>query len=352
MRTSNSLYTLLQVLPTADPAVIEAAYKALMKKHHPDLHGGEDAERRAAEINHAFNVLRDPERREAYDASERAREERYKVELARAFPDHPSGNGAADGARRNPPAPPAHFEAVPRPGQRAAGWIGAAGFLALVATIFLLARGDIEPPATAQSGAVATAAELERPAADPAAAPVPFRDDPVSGPQVANAVAEFNRISGTQGLPAAAAFSERCFETQSRTMSIPEFDYCVAFDHAAGRAEFKPAGTEEALAARRFQPQNQVARHVRAADPLADSFASIEIRLYEIRRLADAALAVPQPIAPIGAAMPALSRAAPAARVRSDAAPAQAPRPRRAPQNGRRQPGGEQDFLEREGGIY
>jgi curved DNA-binding protein CbpA len=95
MRSRNGLYTLLQVLPDADPAVIEAAYKALMKKHHPDRLGGVDAERRAAEISHAFNVLRDPDRRADYDADERAREERYKVELSRVFPEPAPSRGTA-----------------------------------------------------------------------------------------------------------------------------------------------------------------------------------------------------------------------------------------------------------------
>jgi hypothetical protein len=56
---TKSLYAVLNVAPDADPAVIEAAYKALMKKYHPDRLGGTGAgdERRAAEINEAFQIL-------------------------------------------------------------------------------------------------------------------------------------------------------------------------------------------------------------------------------------------------------------------------------------------------------
>jgi hypothetical protein len=65
-------YTVLQVHPDAEFEVIEAAYRQLMKKHHPDRAG--DDPRRQAEhlarskaINEAFSVLRDPQRRRTYD---------------------------------------------------------------------------------------------------------------------------------------------------------------------------------------------------------------------------------------------------------------------------------------------
>jgi DnaJ-like protein len=65
-------YAVLQVHPDADQEVIEAAYRQLMKKHHPDLAGGDprlvaEHEARAKAINEAFGVLRDPERRRRYD---------------------------------------------------------------------------------------------------------------------------------------------------------------------------------------------------------------------------------------------------------------------------------------------
>lgn len=65
-------YTILQVHPKAEPEVIEAAYRQLMKRYHPDV-AGHDPERvalhheRSKAINQAFSVLRDPERRRHYD---------------------------------------------------------------------------------------------------------------------------------------------------------------------------------------------------------------------------------------------------------------------------------------------
>jgi hypothetical protein len=61
---STNLYRTLQVDPCAEDAVIRAAYRALMKLHHPDR-GGTGA--LAQQINAAYATLADPVAREAYD---------------------------------------------------------------------------------------------------------------------------------------------------------------------------------------------------------------------------------------------------------------------------------------------
>src|SRR5450759_4367908 len=63
------LYEVLQVHPRAEPDVLRAAYRVLARKYHPD-HGG-DA-RRMITLNDAGDVLGDPVRRAAYDASRAA----------------------------------------------------------------------------------------------------------------------------------------------------------------------------------------------------------------------------------------------------------------------------------------
>ncbi len=60
-------YAILQVHPLAEPEVIEAAYRRLSRKYHPDVSGQADAGRRMREMNEAFEVLSDPARRRAYD---------------------------------------------------------------------------------------------------------------------------------------------------------------------------------------------------------------------------------------------------------------------------------------------
>jgi len=56
----------LQVHPQADAEVIEAAYKRLAKKYHPDVNKDPNAGTRMKLINEAYSVLRDPVKRETY----------------------------------------------------------------------------------------------------------------------------------------------------------------------------------------------------------------------------------------------------------------------------------------------
>lgn len=62
-------YAILQVRPEADAEVIAAAYRSLARKYHPDHSPVDDAESRMRELNEAYEVLSDPERRRAYDAA-------------------------------------------------------------------------------------------------------------------------------------------------------------------------------------------------------------------------------------------------------------------------------------------
>ena len=57
-------YAVLEVLPSATAAEIKAAYRRLVKQHHPDA-GGDD--QRMLALNAAWEVLSDPERRRAHD---------------------------------------------------------------------------------------------------------------------------------------------------------------------------------------------------------------------------------------------------------------------------------------------
>jgi curved DNA-binding protein CbpA len=65
-------YKVLQVDPEADLDVIQAAYRRLAQKYHPDVGsaGGAEAERMIS-INRAWEVLKDPKRRAAYDLERR-----------------------------------------------------------------------------------------------------------------------------------------------------------------------------------------------------------------------------------------------------------------------------------------
>lgn len=82
-------YEVLNVTRDADPVVIAAAYKALMKRHHPDATGTAGSEI-ASKLNEAYRVLCDEGRRAAYDR-----------ELARG-----AGTAQPYRPRYTPPPPP------------------------------------------------------------------------------------------------------------------------------------------------------------------------------------------------------------------------------------------------------
>ncbi len=60
-------YKILQVDPEAEDEVIEAAYRRLARKYHPDVASGPDSQERMVRINQAWEMLRDPIRRATVD---------------------------------------------------------------------------------------------------------------------------------------------------------------------------------------------------------------------------------------------------------------------------------------------
>jgi curved DNA-binding protein CbpA len=68
-------YAILGLLPAATRIEIRAAYRRLAKQHHPDANGRDQDDPVACQfmyrLNEAYEVLRDPERRAAYDSQRR-----------------------------------------------------------------------------------------------------------------------------------------------------------------------------------------------------------------------------------------------------------------------------------------
>ena len=80
-------YELLEVDRTADDATIKSSYRKLAMRYHPDKNPGcKDSEARFKAISQAYDCLKDPQKRAAYD--------RYGHE---AFQNGGAGNGGGAG---------------------------------------------------------------------------------------------------------------------------------------------------------------------------------------------------------------------------------------------------------------
>ncbi len=61
-------YNILGIDKNADEATIKSAYRKLAKKYHPDLNSGDEkAQEKFKEVNEAYEVLSDPEKKKQYD---------------------------------------------------------------------------------------------------------------------------------------------------------------------------------------------------------------------------------------------------------------------------------------------
>ena len=99
-------YKILGVARDASPDEIKSAYRKLARKYHPDVSKEADAEARFKDISEANEVLRDPEKRVAYDAagSQWERQRAGGTDRAQGFQPPPgwdagfefSGRGADD----------------------------------------------------------------------------------------------------------------------------------------------------------------------------------------------------------------------------------------------------------------
>ena len=67
MAEKRDYYEVLGISKGASDAEIKKAYRSLAKKYHPDVNKEAGAEAKFKEINEAYEVLSDPQKRQTYD---------------------------------------------------------------------------------------------------------------------------------------------------------------------------------------------------------------------------------------------------------------------------------------------
>ncbi|MHB0878362.1 MAG: DnaJ domain-containing protein [Anaerolineae bacterium] len=97
--SARDLYRILQVDPAAEPEVVEAAYRRLALKYHPDVSRAPDAAERMRDLNMAYSVIGDAAKRADYD--------RGREPLA-------AGAATRTRVRRQPYTPPPRLRVTPQ----------------------------------------------------------------------------------------------------------------------------------------------------------------------------------------------------------------------------------------------
>lgn len=78
----SNLYEILEVSEKASKEVIDKAYHVLVKKYHPDLQQGEEkqkAEEKMKQINEAYEILSNEEKRKEYDNDLESKRQEEKI---------------------------------------------------------------------------------------------------------------------------------------------------------------------------------------------------------------------------------------------------------------------------------
>ncbi len=139
-------YEVLGVKKNADAAAIKSAYRKLAKKLHPDANKSDPkAAQRFAELNSAYEILVEEDKRKAYDRGEIDAEGKPKF---RGFEGFGPGSGFGRGARGGPDFSYEHFSFGPEGARHSGGPGGFSSFDELLNSMFAGAsrgRGRVHP---------------------------------------------------------------------------------------------------------------------------------------------------------------------------------------------------------------
>lgn len=252
MSTTASPFVTLGIEPGADQAAIDAAYKKLIKRYHPDRKGGNAT--RAAEINRAYFELRN---RPAPDW------------------DKPAAEGLAEAIYERRAA----MRGSRRPIVRQRSWwplliIALLGMAALQRNTL----ADISGRTMDSIGQALTQPDIGRGTGLSVAA-ASFLEEPLQLDEIEAAVRDARTLLARGNQDALAEHSRRCHIAMRESPDIARLDRCAAFEDAVvmieGRDPWQDGGT--------FSASSVTARQMNAARLLTDDYLAIEARLDQIR---------------------------------------------------------------------
>jgi hypothetical protein len=248
-----SAYAALELEPGADRAAVDAAYRRLIKLHHPDRSGGD--EKRAAEINRAYRELKGEP-------------------LAHPAP-------AASAGRR-------------RSRRRRSPRIRLWPLAILAGAVLLLLQGkDIRQVAPGWASRLSDMVESVPASSTRSRSPSQaLLDAPLNEDAVAAAVGDAVRLARSGDDGRLIGQSRDCHRRMRAEPSLLQLDFCSAFDIAAVALEDRDPDHDSGP----FNASSVTARQMTAASLLSNDYLAIERRLNRIRNRVEMAL---MPSAPL-----------------------------------------------------
>lgn len=287
------LYATLGVAPTSEHIVVQAAYRALMRRYHPDTNRSSGAAKRAQEINEAYRILSDPALRAAYDRKRTDQSSTQRDRSPPPPPPPPPPHPQTAETKRPTAARPSESETGNRRGLKALG-VYVVLVLACGATYLDMQSTSGEASATFDADSMTMAnqdlepdneyamldansselveAQANSSTPDTVAQATPLSEqapDAVDYAQIEEAAEKFASVLMKDGVIGARSYSERCHAEVKKDPSWQKADYCAAFDVAA-RTIDQAITSQTDLPENgyfKFQNENQADRYVAAGAP-------------------------------------------------------------------------------------
>lgn len=262
-------YDLLGVRPDAEDVVIRAAYRALMRKYHPDI--DPDNLPMALAIGEAYRVLNSPLDRKAYDRSIAPAAREAPIQARDRAPTGgaaPSPSPSPPGAKRPAAAPLPRRQKAATIAQRRSWAVAAVGILLVTGSVAASSAfmsnddlgneyaeqvpGYLPPPGEITADTVDQQLAQSLSFLIDAGRPSSYRATTASDrgqralairdADVTQAVRKYRQLARQNGYEAILAFSRKCSRAAARVNTLPSHDFCLAFDYAAGRHLGRPIG--------------------------------------------------------------------------------------------------------------